>query len=113
MKLETVFSVLIPVLVLFLVGTAAVSAQMAAPSLPTPCRPVNHESVTTYENEDFDLDACERACRRDFGYEPFLADGYELYQDQPYWAYSKCIADCHKTFWKEFDRKTRNLPGGR
>jgi hypothetical protein len=108
MKRVLAFSSLAAVFALFVVLTA----QSADTFAPTPCRPVSHESIKTYQNEDFDLSSCERICRRRFGYEPGMADVYELHQNQPYWAYAQCIDDCNKTFWKEFDRKTSGSSGG-
>jgi hypothetical protein len=112
MRRIILFSLLTNVFALVIVLTAYVSAQSADTLAPSLCRSVSHESSTTYENDDIDLGTCERMCRRRFGYEPSMADGNELFQNAAYWAYAQCVQDCNRTFWKEFDRKTRDRFGG-
>ncbi len=111
MRLVILFSLLTALFALFVVLTPQISAQSADTLAPTLRAAVTHESITTYENDDIDLGACERGCRRRFGNEPGMSDGDEPVPHQMYWAYAQCIADCNSTFWKEFDRKTRDRSG--
>jgi hypothetical protein len=61
----------------------------------------------------FDLNYCQRECRARFGIdlesdivEHFRGGGSRTGN---YYAYANCIAACNAQFWKEFDRKTKDM----
>ncbi len=67
-----------------------------------------------------DLNSCQRDCKDRFGLEPYSDTGTDL-QFHPggggwsgtYYAYAQCIQDCNTAFWKDFDRKSRDLERNR
>ncbi len=64
--------------------------------------------------ENFDLNWCQRECRIKFGLEP-QSDVEEMFRGVGgfgrggYYEYANCIAACNSHFWKEFDRKNKDL----
>lgn len=73
---------------------------------------------------EFDLNYCQWECRMRYGLEPSGLGGasgiqsdtedgngaYESHQSSgTYNQYAACIADCNRTFWQEFDKKTREI----
>ncbi len=66
-----------------------------------------------------DLSSCEQDCRSRFG-----LDIYSDTEAEPqfrgggggtgtYYAYAQCIQNCNTAFWKDFDRKSRDLERSR
>ena len=111
MKLTTLFSSLAILLAFFIVLAGYVSAQLPDKLAPELCSWVSHEMSATHDYQDIELGTCERGCRRRFGYETSMSDDDSgLVQAHSYWAYAQCIADCNSSFWKEFDRKAREIP---
>ena len=66
-----------------------------------------------------DLATCEQTCRSRFGVDPYSDTGAEPQWFRGrggtglYYAYAQCIADCNTVFWKDFDRKARDLERSR
>jgi len=56
----------------------------------------------------FNRAACEEECRRRYGYGLFLMR-YPGRGDGAYWAYTKCLQDCNRRFWKEFDKEMDDM----
>ena len=88
MRASSLITTLIAILVLL----------AAVPSL-VPAQPA-------YGEDPADLDWCQRQCRDKFGV--WLGRGSDTY-----YAYAQCIQDCNTAFWKDFDRKTRDLEKSR
>lgn len=57
----------------------------------------------------FDLTACEEECRSRYGYELFWRGGYPPRGSGSYWVYTKCLQNCNRRFWKEFDKETDDM----
>jgi hypothetical protein len=57
--------------------------------------------------EGFDREGCEADCRDQFGISPY-AWGFGD-RTPGYYAYARCIQGCENSFWKDFDRRTRQL----
>ena len=56
----------------------------------------------------FDLAACEQECRMRYGYELYWRR-YPPSGGGSYWVYTKCLQNCNRRFWKEFDKETDDL----
>ncbi len=114
MKQTTLFSSLAVLFTLFIMLAGNAAAQSPKTLIPALCGSVSHGTSVTYDNQDIDLGTCERGCRVRFGYEPTMSDRDPgLLVDGPYYAYAQCVAECNRAFWKEFDRKAREIPGER
>lgn len=57
--------------------------------------------------DTFDRETCERDCRERYGVEPYRR-GRGGHRDD-YYLYARCIQDCNSRFWKEYDRRMREL----
>ena len=58
----------------------------------------------------FDKESCEQDCRSRFGIDLYFGGGGGWGSRNPgYYAYAQCIQDCNTRFWKDFDRRTRDL----
>ncbi|MEW6348025.1 MAG: hypothetical protein AB1646_03120 [Thermodesulfobacteriota bacterium] len=65
---------------------------------------------------DFDRQACETDCRSRFGVNPWAAEeGSSPYwrggggSSFPYEAFAQCMQQCNERFWKDHDRRMRDL----
>ena len=57
--------------------------------------------------DSFDRESCERDCRERYGTELFhRGRGGHMGN---YYVYARCIQDCETRFWKEYDRRMREL----
>lgn len=57
--------------------------------------------------DSFDRESCERDCRERYGLEPYRRGRGGPRDD--YYLYARCIQDCDTRFWKEYDRRMREL----
>ena len=57
--------------------------------------------------DTFDRETCERDCRERYGVEPYRRGTGGPRDD--YYLYARCIQDCNSRFWKEYDRRMREL----
>jgi hypothetical protein len=57
--------------------------------------------------DTFDRETCERDCRERYGLEPYRRGRGGPRDD--YYLYARCIQDCETKFWKEYDRRMREL----
>jgi len=57
--------------------------------------------------DSFDRESCERDCRERYGLEPYRRGTGGRRDD--YYLYARCIQDCETRFWKEYDRRMREL----
>jgi len=55
----------------------------------------------------FDRESCERNCQERYGVEPY-GRGVNR-QRNDYYVYAQCIQDCNTRFWKDYDRRMREL----
>ncbi len=85
-------SSLITMIALFMLLTAVPSLAPAQPPY--------------YDDDPANLDWCQRECKDKFGV--WIGRGTDTY-----YAYAQCIQNCNTAFWKDFDRKTRDLGKGR
>ena len=56
----------------------------------------------------FDREGCESDCKSRFGFELYAGSG-QGGRNPMYYAYAACIQECNQRFWKDFDRRTRDL----
>lgn len=68
----------------------------------------NGYSLHQYDGS-FDRQACEEYCRSFYGLLPYAGGGGSDYGRGKFYLFAKCMADCDRKFWKEFDRKSRSL----
>jgi hypothetical protein len=70
------------------------------------------------ESGNFDRESCEQSCRSRYGVGPIP------YMEEQGWGggsgdlggyylYANCIDSCNRRFWREFDRKMKNLDKSR
>ena len=57
--------------------------------------------------DSFDRESCERDCQERYGVEPYRRG--RNHQRNDYYLYARCIQDCNTRFWKEYDRRMREL----
>ena len=57
--------------------------------------------------DGFDRESCERDCQERYGVEPYRRGMNRQRND--YYVYARCIQDCNTRFWKEYDRRMREL----
>jgi hypothetical protein len=57
------------------------------------------------EESGFDREDCEEQCRRRFGVSPYFLHHRDLGRLR-YRLYARCIQDCNRRFWRNFDRDT-------
>lgn len=57
----------------------------------------------------FDREACEQDCRSRYGVDPYELQQWSRPGRPGYWAYASCIQQCNTRYWKEFDRRMRDL----
>ncbi len=102
-----------------IVGSYSASAQPLWAPDGVGCELLGYSRLFTPQEDkaDFDLGHCQWECRMKFGLEPMGpgGGGQSLKGfDEPartnigsdsYLSYSDCIADCNRTFWKDFDKK--------
>ena len=118
MKLLTV----VLMLAVFIAVSATISGTVSAHPLVYPmdrgCNTSARPFIlaqTDYGGE-FDLNYCQYECRMRYGVEPSGTGGAlsneggnpenELHQSTPnYVQYAGCIADCKRTFWRQFENK--------
>lgn len=55
---------------------------------------------------DFDLGGCEQDCRSKYGVDPYWRGGSP---SEVWRLYAICIQDCNRTFWKDYDRRMKDL----
>jgi hypothetical protein len=58
--------------------------------------------------EGFDREGCEADCRAQFGVDLY-ARSFRGGSRPGYYAYAQCIQNCETRFWKDFDRRSRQL----
>jgi hypothetical protein len=58
--------------------------------------------------QDFDRYACERDCRRRFGMTLYFAPAGGSHTSG-YQGLAECVQECNTQYWKEFDRRTREI----
>ncbi len=87
-----------------------------AESLASPhCGVIGSPRLLYYGDDPADLYTCQRDCREKFGLWTYSDTDAEPQQplggvfSGTYYAYAQCIADCNSAFWKDFDRKSRDL----
>ncbi len=101
-------------LVVFSQGSYFVPAQPAGSSVEAESGILGNDSFLAEDGgqSGFDLNSCQKACRERFGLEP-QSETEEQFRGGSgrgsYYEYANCIAACNSQFWKDFDRKTRNL----
>jgi hypothetical protein len=55
----------------------------------------------------FDREGCETDCQERYGTTPY-GRGMSLDRTQ-YYLYARCIEDCNTRFWKDYDRRMKEL----
>ncbi len=74
-------------------------------SLASPhCEAIGSPRLLFYGDDPANLDNCQRDCRGGPGWL-----GGDAGYSGSYYAYAQCIADCNTAFWKDFDRKSRDM----
>ncbi len=64
---------------------------------------------------EFNLSACQQDCRSRYGVDPYAdEEGMSPYRrggsgGGMYELYAQCIQDCNERFWRDYDRKMRDL----
>ncbi len=124
------FSAVLTIHAAFMVLAAVLSGSVSAQPLVSPVHRGANASAqpfilaqTDYGGE-FDLNYCQWECRMRYGLEPTGMGGaggihsntedgdgaYETHQSSAiYHQHAACIADCNRTFWQQFEKKTRSL----
>jgi hypothetical protein len=64
---------------------------------------------TLHQGGDFDRESCEQNCRSLYGVDPYFRGGRYGGDRGRYYVYAQCVQDSNTRFWKEFDRKMRDL----
>jgi hypothetical protein len=68
------------------------------------------DPVSSYESVEQDRAICLRDCREKFGYLPYWGGGGRGGVNEGNWRlYFKCIDDCEKKFWKEWQKEHDEL----
>jgi hypothetical protein len=102
MDKKTLLSTVATVLLLFAVFVYCVPAESII-GVEGESRSYGYRPV----QDSFDRESCERDCRERYGTELFHRGrgGHTGY----YYVYARCIQDCETRFWKEYDRRMREL----
>ena len=56
----------------------------------------------SYESVEQERAICIQDCKSRYGYSPYFHGGGGM--SGTYWVYAKCIDDCEKKFWKEWQK---------
>jgi hypothetical protein len=109
-------------LVLIPAVPALVPAQPTESLAPPSCDLIATTRLLFYGDDPSDLNGCQQDCRSRFGYDFYSDSGSDSDNDfqlqrfrgggagtGTYYAYAQCIADCNNAFWKDFDRKSRDM----
>ena len=68
------------------------------------------DTARSYESVEQDRALCLRDCREKFGYLPYWGGGGRGGVNEGNWRlYFKCIDDCEKKFWKEWQKEHDEL----
>jgi hypothetical protein len=120
MKASGLVLTLATALVLISAVPGLAPAQPTESLAPPPCDTIAMTRLLFYGDDPADLNTCQLDCRDRFGLEPYSDTDVEPQwfrggggRSGTYYAYSQCIADCNNAFWKDFDRKARDLESGR
>lgn len=89
------------VLVLLTSGLATSDSVLSREVLP------EHSDNESLFQDGFDKQECEHRCRSLYGASPYYRGG-RGYQGG-YYVLAQCMEDCDRRFWKEYDRKMRDL----
>jgi hypothetical protein len=96
-------------------------AQQTESLASPPCDVIAVTRLLFYGDDPGDLGGCEQDCRSRFGYDYYSDTDRDNYTELQrfrggggagsgtYYAYAQCIADCNSAFWKDFDRKSKDL----
>jgi hypothetical protein len=115
MKASGLVLTMAAVFVLIPAAPGLVPAQPIEGLAPAPCDAIAATRLLFYGDDPADLQTCERDCRDKFGLEPYSDSGTDLQffrgggGSGTYYAYAQCIQDCNSAFWKDFDRRARDL----
>lgn len=119
MKTSSLVLTLAAVFVMIPAVPGVVPAQPTEGLASPPCEAVATTRLLFYGDDPSDLQDCERDCRDRFGLEPYSDTGTDLQffgsggrGSGTYYAYAQCIQECNSAFWKDFDRKSRDLESG-
>jgi hypothetical protein len=91
-------------------GTADLLAQEQKPYRETPSeqdsssRADSSDPYVSFPG-DFDLGGCEQDCRSRFGVDPYWRGS----SSEVWRLYAICIQDCNRAFWKDYDRRMKDL----
>jgi hypothetical protein len=90
-----------------MVGCTALTMLLGTASL-FPVAADDLKVVPQYSDEfGFDREHCEDECKRRFGVSPYLLH-YRNWGRLRYRLYARCIQDCNRRFWRNFDRETED-----
>jgi predicted lipoprotein with Yx(FWY)xxD motif len=89
------------------VAMAALAVNASAASPEFVMTQANGYTLNQYDG-NFDKESCEQNCRSLYGVDPYWRGGRTGDRGR-YYVYAQCVQDCNTRFWKEFDRKTRDL----
>lgn len=63
-------------------------------------------SFETLATDDYDLGGCQQECRSKYGIDPYRFGG----GSSSIWhLYAICIQECNLKFWKEYDKRIKEL----
>jgi len=97
--------VLIGVIVAALAGLALYNTAYSEILLPD-----NQTGVSLIQSDgNFDRESCEQNCRSLYGVDPYFRGGGGFGDRGRFYVYAQCVDSCNNKFWKEFDRRTRDL----
>jgi hypothetical protein len=93
-----------------ILGTVDLLAQEQMPYRETPSEPDSSapsDFLDPYISfpGDFDLEGCEQDCRSRFGVDPYWRGS----PSEVWRLYAICIQDCNRAFWKDYDRRMKDL----
>ncbi len=106
---------------MFVLTPAVPSLAPAQPAetLASPqCGAIASPRLLFNSDDPANLDWCQRECKDKFGLlwpnSDTDAEPSQLFGGGgTYYAYARCIADCNKAFWKDFERKSGGMERGR
>jgi hypothetical protein len=100
------------VVLLIVAGFFSVISGQSKEALPEALCSGSQVKPLQWGDPNTDLDSCQQDCRSRYGVDFYTLQawrggggGYS----PGYYLYAQCIADCNKTFWNRFDRKTDEL----
>ena len=115
MKRAAVSVVMGTVLLLFcgLLYTAPVYSVEELTPTPTEILSSGSNMAVKPHHEGFNRETCEIRCRSIYGISPYIEEhasgGGGMGTYARYLLIARCIEQCNKRFWKEFDEKMREL----